>query len=56
MRVHCAGEVCTATSMLDGRSRHGFRYLSEDGAWINDDEADGYATNGVRISPSSISR
>lgn len=40
-----AGGICTATVMLHRRRRYAFRYLAEDGAWFNDDEADAYEAN-----------
>lgn len=36
------GNERVATVTVDAGRRYAFRYLADDGGWINDDDADGY--------------
>ena len=40
-----AGDVQTASVVLEGGRRYFFRYLDEEGRWFNDEKADDYVSN-----------
>jgi hypothetical protein len=40
------GTASVAVTLGSGE-RHSFRYVTEDGVWFNDAEADGYEPNGI---------
>lgn len=44
-RMQRRGPLLTATVAIETGRRYAFLYLSEDGGWVNDPEADAYVGN-----------
>jgi 1,4-alpha-glucan branching enzyme len=41
------GKTCSASVTLDAGQRYAFRYVDDGGRWFDDDQAEGFESNGL---------